>query len=285
MFVLNQDILETIPLQMESKESIWDNKSLQTLLSQDLHRKTHDVRLLIIILKTAIKRMDISKVIRTPEDQKLPTMDTIQTGTTMEPNSIDLPFVEIRPEQLQNQEATREDAAVSVAVVEVLLVTNHLRDISRMEGECLPTSMKSFQSKSYFILTKKIIFYSRRNKRAEYKQSNVSIPSTASNGTVVRMSSSYNNNIGYGGYPQRTVHHVHEIRRSTTAERIAPIAQAECSDTDFESARSPAGASRQNGVDSNVKRGEFSLYRVHAFFIYLKPVLRINKCFRKSSEC
>ncbi|KAE9556211.1 hypothetical protein FO519_000550 [Halicephalobus sp. NKZ332] len=95
---------------------------------------------------------------------------------------------------------------------------------------------------------------SRRNKRADYKQSNASIPSTTSNGTVVRMSNSYNNNVGYGGYPQRTVHQVHEIRRSTTGERIAPIAQAECSDTDFESARSPAGASRQNGVDSNSKR-------------------------------
>lgn len=97
----------------------------------------------------------------------------------------------------------------------------------------------------------------RRNKRADYKQSNVSIPSTASNGTVVRMSTSHNANLGYGGYPQRTVHQVRDIRRSTTGERIAPIAQAECSDTDFESARSPAGVYKsQNGYEAGNKRGK-----------------------------
>lgn len=64
--------------------------------------------------------------------------------------------------------------------------------------------------------------------------------------------------MGYAGAlpPQRPVHQVHEIRRSTTGERIAPIAQAECSDTDFESARSPAGALRQNGGgNNNMRRG------------------------------
>uniref|UniRef100_A0AC34GW18 Mitogen-activated protein kinase n=1 Tax=Panagrolaimus sp. ES5 TaxID=591445 RepID=A0AC34GW18_9BILA len=97
--------------------------------------------------------------------------------------------------------------------------------------------------------------FQRRNKRADYKQSNVSIPSTASNGTVVRMSTSHNANLGYGGYPQRTVHQVRDIRRSTTGERIAPIAQAECSDTDFESARSPAGVYKsQNGYEAGNKR-------------------------------
>lgn len=72
------------------------------------------------------------------------------------------------------------------------------------------------------------------------------------------MSTSYNSNLGYGGYPQRTIHQVRDIRRSTTGERIAPIAQAECSDTDFESARSPAGMYKShNGYESgNNKRGK-----------------------------
>uniref|UniRef100_A0A7E4W3B4 Mitogen-activated protein kinase n=1 Tax=Panagrellus redivivus TaxID=6233 RepID=A0A7E4W3B4_PANRE len=112
-----------------------------------------------------------------------------------------------------------------------------VRDDSPHRGFASRNSMEKYEEMS------------KRNKHADYKQSNVSIPSTASNGTVIRSSMSYNNNIGYGGYPQRKVR---DIRRSTTGERIAPIAQAECSDTDFESARSPVKP--PTGYDSASKR-------------------------------
>uniref|UniRef100_A0AC34Q9C9 Mitogen-activated protein kinase n=1 Tax=Panagrolaimus sp. JU765 TaxID=591449 RepID=A0AC34Q9C9_9BILA len=139
----------------------------------------------------------------------------------------------------------------------------------------------------YFGNSRRSDEFSRRNKRADYKQSNVSIPSTASNSTIIRTSNSYNKNIGYGGAlpPQRPVHQVHEIRRSTTGERIAPIAQAECSDTDFESARSPSGVMRQNGGgDVNFRRERAQSAESRKADNNNKPVGKTKKELRKSHE-
>lgn len=125
---------------------------------------------------------------------------------------------------------------VMVVVFQLTSMTNYHGNINLFEN-------KDFESNF------------RRNKRADYKQSNVSIPSTASNGTVIRASMSHNSNLGYGGYPQRIVHNINEVKRSATGERIAPIAQAECSDTDFESARSPAAQISKQNNGEYIKRG------------------------------